>query len=143
MAIDNLATVDFPVSLSSEPIPLAVAYKKDQGRYARMSAFWGLFLLLAYGCLGGLVVTLRSWFGGEPYMEDLPLIGRVPGVAIPRDERCPHTSARARGTRDDEVRMAIFFTLWATCSLALSLIVGLLGVFIHDHSRTLEGQTRK
>jgi len=54
-----------------------VAYKKDQGRYARMTAFWGLFLLLGYGCLGGLVITLRGWLGGEPLMDALPLVGTI------------------------------------------------------------------
>jgi preprotein translocase SecE subunit len=42
-----------------------------------MSAFWGLFLLLGYGCLGGLVITLRGWFGSEPLMEPLPVVGTI------------------------------------------------------------------
>lgn len=58
-----------------------MAYKKDQGRYARMSAFWALLLLLAYGCLGGagLAATLRSWFPAwaSPWMDRQPLIGEV------------------------------------------------------------------
>ncbi len=62
-----------------------MAYKKDQGRYARMSAFWGLFLLLGYGCLGGLVVTLRGWIGSEPLfssLESLPLVGTLDAAKL-------------------------------------------------------------
>ena len=61
-----------------------MAYKKDQGRYARMGAFWALFALLAYGCLGGLVGTLRRWMAPkdlgeriEPFVENLPLLGDI------------------------------------------------------------------
>lgn len=60
-----------------------MAYKKEQGRYARMSAFWALFLLLGYGCLGGLVDQLRNWFGGlgptftDPWLDQFPLLGRI------------------------------------------------------------------
>ncbi|MEO0480770.1 MAG: preprotein translocase subunit SecE [Planctomycetota bacterium] len=54
-----------------------MAYKPDQGRYARMASFWALFLLLAYGCLDGMVVTLRDWFdAGDPWAE-LPLVGDI------------------------------------------------------------------
>ncbi len=62
-----------------------MAYKKDQGRYARMTAFWSLFLLIGYGCLGGLVYELRNWFGPtvegeqvamtEVYIKSFPLLG--------------------------------------------------------------------
>ncbi len=62
-----------------------MAYKKDQGRYARMTAFWALFLLLGYGCLGGLVHQLRNWFGPsddaetaamtEVWVKSFPLLG--------------------------------------------------------------------
>ena len=42
-----------------------------------MASFWALFLLLAYGCLDGMVVTLRDWFdAGEPWTT-LPLVGEV------------------------------------------------------------------
>ncbi len=59
-----------------------MAYKKDHGRYARMASFWALFLLLGYGCLGGLVITLRGWFGaGEPWTE-IPVLGAVDGPKI-------------------------------------------------------------
>ena len=43
-----------------------------------MFSFWTLFLLLAYGCLGGLVITLRTWIGEtEVWIESLPLLGNV------------------------------------------------------------------
>ena len=56
-----------------------MAYKKDQGRYARMTAFWSVFLLVGYGGLRSLLPTLRSWFPswGEDWSEPLPLIGEV------------------------------------------------------------------
>lgn len=58
-----------------------MAYKKDQGRYARMSAFWAIFLLLAFGCLGGagLTTALRGWFPsfGVAWMDPQPLIGVI------------------------------------------------------------------
>ncbi|MEM7202786.1 MAG: preprotein translocase subunit SecE [Planctomycetota bacterium] len=63
-----------------------MGYKKDQGRYARMAAFWGLFFLLAYGCVrrDGLVQVLRSWIGslGGPelnraWIDPFPLLGRL------------------------------------------------------------------
>jgi preprotein translocase SecE subunit len=61
-----------------------MAYKKDQGRYARMTAFWALFLLAADGCLRGLQGSLRTWFPGlgEDWMEPLPLIGQVDGAKL-------------------------------------------------------------
>lgn len=46
-----------------------------------MTAFWALFLLLAWGCLGGagLVTVLRGWFPAwaTPWTESQPLIGDV------------------------------------------------------------------
>jgi preprotein translocase SecE subunit len=48
-----------------------------------MSAFWGLFLLLAYGCFTGLVFTLRDWLSGlgptftDAWVDKLPLIGAI------------------------------------------------------------------
>ena len=57
-----------------------MGYRKEHGRYARMSAFWVLFGLVAYGCFSGLVHRLRIWFGEsvqKPYVENLPLIGDV------------------------------------------------------------------
>ncbi len=42
-----------------------MSYRKDQGRYARMFAFWALVLLVAYGCFhgGGLTDQLDRWMG--------------------------------------------------------------------------------
>lgn len=42
-----------------------MSYRKDQGRYARMFAFWALVLLCAYGCFhgGGLASLLDQWMG--------------------------------------------------------------------------------
>jgi hypothetical protein len=56
-----------------------VTNRKDQGRYARMVAFWGLVLLVAYGCFrgGGLVTVLDGWMGDsnatyvDPFLADL------------------------------------------------------------------------
>ena len=40
-----------------------MSYRKDQGRYARMLAFWALLLLFSYGCFhgGGLADLLDRW----------------------------------------------------------------------------------
>lgn len=61
-----------------------MAYKKDQGRYARMTAFWSLFLLAMDGCLRGLPTALRSWSAslGEDWIDPLPLIGEVDGAKL-------------------------------------------------------------
>ena len=63
-----------------------MAYKKDQGRYARMVAFWGLFLLMAYGCLGSLVYSLEGWLELGPdsaWIKPFPLLGEFnPATAI-------------------------------------------------------------
>ena len=42
-----------------------MSYRKDQGRYARMFAFWAIVLLVAYGCFhgGGLTDQLDRWMG--------------------------------------------------------------------------------
>ena len=44
-----------------------MSYRKDQGRYVRMVAFWALVLLVSYGCLhgGGLVDLLDGWMGAS------------------------------------------------------------------------------
>jgi preprotein translocase SecE subunit len=50
-----------------------VSYRKDQGRYARMFAFWALVLLIAYGCFhgGGLSDQLDRWMGeSNPVLVD-------------------------------------------------------------------------
>lgn len=54
---------------------------KDQGRYARMISFWGIVLLVAYGCLhgGGLVTVLDGWLGqsNTTFVEPFPLLGAL------------------------------------------------------------------
>jgi preprotein translocase SecE subunit len=58
-----------------------VSYRKDQGRYARLVAFVGLVLLIAYGCFhgGGLVTELDGWLGesNTTYVETFPLLGSL------------------------------------------------------------------
>jgi len=58
-----------------------VTYRKDQGRYARMLAFWALTLVLAYGCFhtGGLVQVLSRWLGSSDtvFIDPFPLLGTL------------------------------------------------------------------
>lgn len=54
-----------------------MAYKKDQGRYARMFSFWALVLLLGYGCLSELQIFLRRTLDLQPWTDPLPLIGEI------------------------------------------------------------------
>ena len=55
-----------------------MAYKRDQGRYARMAAFWLLTLLVAYGCLTGLEPSLTNWIGeSDPWVKPFPLLGKL------------------------------------------------------------------
>jgi preprotein translocase subunit SecE len=55
-----------------------MAYKQDQGRLARMAAFWALALLVLYGCRS-LYITLPGWWEklGTPLIDSvkkLPLL---------------------------------------------------------------------
>jgi len=58
-----------------------VSYRKDQGRYARMVAFWGLVILVGYGCFhgGGLVTVLDGWLGANntTFVDPFPLLGAL------------------------------------------------------------------
>jgi preprotein translocase SecE subunit len=58
-----------------------VSYRKDHGRYARLVAFVGLVLLVAYGCFhgGGLVTQLDGWLGeaNTTYVDTFPLLGTL------------------------------------------------------------------
>ncbi len=58
-----------------------MSYRKDQGRYARMVAFWGLVILVGYGCFhgGGLVTVLDGWLGASnsTYIDPFPLLGSL------------------------------------------------------------------
>ena len=48
-----------------------------------MFAFWALFLLLGYGCLGSLVYQFQNWFGeSDPWIESLPLLGDVDAAKV-------------------------------------------------------------
>ena len=53
-----------------------VGYKSDQGRYARMISFWSLFLLAAYGLLGGFIHVMNGWL--EYYGVDITPWTKVP-----------------------------------------------------------------
>jgi preprotein translocase SecE subunit len=55
-----------------------MAYKKDQGRMARMAAFWTLAVLVFYGC-SSLRDLLTSQF---PTSLGEPLAGRVPVLGM-------------------------------------------------------------
>ena len=63
-----------------------MSYRKDQGRHARMFAFWALVLLVAYGCFhgGGLSDLLKRWLGtgNTTYVESFPLIGSLDLAAV-------------------------------------------------------------
>ena len=54
-----------------------MAYKKDQGRMARMAAYWSLAILMFYGChslhgeLNGRVASLKDDLIGAP----IPVLG--------------------------------------------------------------------
>ena len=58
-----------------------MSYRKDQGRYARMLAFWGIVLLVAYGCFrgGGLVTVLDGWLAetNTTFVDPFPLLGTL------------------------------------------------------------------
>jgi preprotein translocase SecE subunit len=69
-----------------------MAYRKDQGRLARMAAFWTLAVLLLYGCVQ-LRTELTSLFPaslGKPFGSDagnhgglrLPIIGVDVSIAL-------------------------------------------------------------
>ena len=58
-----------------------MSYRKDDGRYARMFAFWALFGLVGYGCFhgGGLVDELGFMMGesDQTFVETFPLLGTL------------------------------------------------------------------
>lgn len=55
-----------------------MSYRKDQGRYARMAAFWALLSLAAYGCFhgGGLSNLLENWLGASDrvFVDPFPIL---------------------------------------------------------------------
>jgi len=57
-----------------------MTYRKNQGRYARMIAFWSLALLFAYGCFrsGGMVSVVAGWMSSdEVLLEPFPLLKQL------------------------------------------------------------------
>jgi len=52
-----------------------MAYKKDQGRLARMAAYWSLALLILYGCRS-FYLMLPGWWQslGQPLIASTPKI---------------------------------------------------------------------
>lgn len=63
-----------------------MSYRKDQGRYARMLAFWAVTLLVGYGMFhaGGLISLLDRWMGASnPVLSDhFPLVGKLKGSTL-------------------------------------------------------------
>ncbi|MBL8862742.1 MAG: preprotein translocase subunit SecE [Planctomycetes bacterium] len=55
-----------------------MAYKQDQGRYARLAAFWSLAILIFYGCTS-LYTTLLGYF---PNVMAKPLVAGMPKVPV-------------------------------------------------------------
>lgn len=53
-----------------------MAYKQDQGRYARLSAFWTLALLVFYGC-----TSLREQLAGYGALNK-PLVDSMPKIPV-------------------------------------------------------------
>ncbi|HEB52621.1 MAG TPA: preprotein translocase subunit SecE [bacterium] len=58
-----------------------MSYRKDDGRYARMLAFWALFLLFGYGCFhgDGLADRLNFWMedSNTTYVDPFPILGTL------------------------------------------------------------------
>lgn len=58
-----------------------MSYRKDQGRYARMLAFWAATLLIGYGIFhaSGLVSLMDRWLAASnPVLVDpFPLVGKL------------------------------------------------------------------
>jgi len=59
-----------------------MAYKQDQGRYARLAAFWSLAILIFYGCTS-LYTTLLGYFPNQmakPFVASMP---KIPVLGLP------------------------------------------------------------
>ena len=58
-----------------------MSYRKNDGRYARMFAFWALFLLVAFGCFrgGGLSDMLGTWMESSDttFIDPFPILGTL------------------------------------------------------------------
>jgi preprotein translocase SecE subunit len=59
-----------------------MAYKQDQGRYARLAAFWSLAILIFYGCTS-LYTELTSRFAGALKAPLVTAMPKVPVVGLP------------------------------------------------------------
>ena len=125
-----------------------MSYRKDQGRYARMFAFWALLLLIAYGCFhgGGLASLLGHWMGENdrtlvdpfPILKTLRLstlialgVLLVAGIAIHRILNRPRLADTLIDT-EGELRKVTWPT-WAEAlhgTLAVTFMVLILGVFL-------------
>lgn len=59
-----------------------MAYKQDQGRYARLATFWSLAILIFYGCTS-LYTTLLGYFPNRmatPFVASMP---KIPVLGLP------------------------------------------------------------
>lgn len=59
-----------------------MSYRKNQGRFARMIAFWVIALLLGYGFYrgGGLADFIRGWMGegnDQTLIDNFPLVTQL------------------------------------------------------------------
>lgn len=62
-----------------------MAYKKDQGRMARMAAFWSLAILIFYGCTSLHTYLPRLWDGlGKTFWKgaSVPVLGLELNAAL-------------------------------------------------------------
>jgi len=63
-----------------------MAYKQDQGRYARLAAFWSLAILAFYGCWQFKVEVLQRWKAlKDPLfdsMRKVPILGLDLNLAL-------------------------------------------------------------
>jgi preprotein translocase SecE subunit len=55
-----------------------MAYKKDQGRYARLAAFWSLAILVFYGCTS----LYAELVGRFPQSLGAPLVASMPRIPV-------------------------------------------------------------
>lgn len=124
-----------------------MAYKKDQGRYVRMAAFWALLALVGYGCFGGMINVLDD-YTGQPWLRQFPLLGKfglseliacglfaAAAVAIYRWLNRP-TVADLLIDTEGELRQVVWptgaETMRGTVAVAITVIVLLLFLLVSD-----------
>ena len=125
-----------------------MSYRKDQGRYARMFAFWAVLLLITYGCFhgGGLAGLLAHWMGDSDkvLVDPFPILKTlkvstlialgvlvVAGVMIHRILNRPRLADTLIDT-EGELRKVTWPT-WSEAlhgTIAVTLMVLILGVFL-------------